>query len=421
MSERGAILNALLDRYENSRHLMEPGASNRRVMLQPTKKKKDLPGYDMEYAPVRDAFNAAARELEAKHLVRIEWDSTRMVMITIALELEQVMQSCELAGRVHPRVRAAQVIRQTEDALRAASVPWVAAWRDAVLRNAREKLEAPSFYRDGGTQLADLLRAFHVYDALADSITIRAFSIAAYRDSKYFERNVRRTFLAAARKYCAELAALCEDAVFTEQEKLSERDQLAFLGIYARPELYEMSGSFSLYTEKGPIDFHAAMPYGLAVPGTLVNAVAKAELGAVRTVTFIENKTNYDEYLLSEQRPDELVVYHGGFLSPQKKKLVKLLCGAVSDTARIRFWADIDLGGFRMFEQLRAIVPQLAPMRMSAEEVERFHEHGLPRSQAYLERLREAQEEGKLSLFADAASAILHYGVTIEQEIFLSL
>ena len=421
MSERETILNALLDRYENSRHLLEPGASNRRVMLQPTKKKKDLPEYDVEYAPVRDAFNAAARELEAQNLVQIEWDSTRMVMITIALELEQVTQSYALVRRVHPRVRAEQIIRQTEDMLREVSSPWIAAWRDEVLKNAREALKAPPFYRDGGTQLADLLRAFRSYDALTDSITMRAFSIAAYCDSKYFERNVRKTFLAAARKYCAELAALCEDTVFTEPEKLSERDQLAFLGIYARPELYELSGSFVLYTEKGAIDFRAAMPYGLALPGTLVNAVTKAELDAIRTITFIENTTNYDEYLLSEQQPDELVFYHGGFLSPQKKKLVKLLCRAAADTVCIRFWADIDLGGFRMFEQLHAIVPQLEPMRMGAEEVERFHEHGLARSQAYLERLREAQKEGKHPLFADAVAAILHYGVTIEQEIFLSL
>jgi hypothetical protein len=33
----------------------------------------------------------------------------------------------------------------------------------------------------------------------------------------------------------------------------------------------------------------------------------------------IENKTNYDEYIEKARRSDELVLFHGGFLSPQKR------------------------------------------------------------------------------------------------------
>ena len=38
MSERNIILNRLLDKYENSKHLSEPGTSLRRVMLRVVKK-----------------------------------------------------------------------------------------------------------------------------------------------------------------------------------------------------------------------------------------------------------------------------------------------------------------------------------------------------------------------------------------------
>lgn len=60
--ERNIILTRLLDKYEKSKHLLEPGSSNRRVMLRIDK--KDLPEYKHETASVRDAFNQAAQELE---------------------------------------------------------------------------------------------------------------------------------------------------------------------------------------------------------------------------------------------------------------------------------------------------------------------------------------------------------------------
>lgn len=72
MTEQRMILNRLLDKYENSRHLSEPGASTRRVMLRV--EKKELPGYLYEDAAIRDSYNEAALELEKKHLVQLEWE-----------------------------------------------------------------------------------------------------------------------------------------------------------------------------------------------------------------------------------------------------------------------------------------------------------------------------------------------------------
>lgn len=412
MNERDVLVNRLLDKYEKSAHLLTPGRSTRRVLL--NVEKKDIPEYDYEYAPVRDAFNAAAKALEEQQLVCIEWADNRMVMQKIVLELQNVRACYRAVGRVHPGERAERVIEQTERYLKEARTPWLAAWRDRVIADAQQKLSVPQFCREDEGRLCDLLRAFQGYDALRDTISMRTFSIDIYHDSKYFERSVRGTFLGVARKYCAELAALCEE------HPLSERDQLAFLGIYARPEHYEMSGSFAVHTEKGIIDFRAAEPFGLALPGTLVDRITAIDADEIDTLTFIENKTNYDEYLCSEKGKREIAVYHGGFLSPKKKKLVRRLCEAVPESVEIRFWADIDLGGFRMFEQLHEVAPQLQPMRMGADEVERYHEYGLPRTKAYLDRLRAALDAGDFPQFSDAAQKILLYGVTIEQEIFLA-
>ena len=222
MNERDVLVNRLLDKYEKSAHLLTPGRSTRRVLL--NVEKKDIPEYDYEYAPVRDAFNAAAKALEEQQLVCIEWADNRMVMQKIVLELQNVRACYRVVGRVHPGERAERVIEQTERYLKESRTPWLAAWRDRVIADAQQKLSVPQFCREDEGRLCDLLRAFQGYDALRDTISMRTFSIDIYHDSKYFERSVRGTFLGVARKYCVELAALCEE------NPLSERDQLAFLG-----------------------------------------------------------------------------------------------------------------------------------------------------------------------------------------------
>lgn len=411
MTEQGVILNRLLDKYENSKHLSEPGTSTRRVMLRVGK--KELPEYIYEDAAIRDSYNEAALELEKQHLVQLEWVKARPVLSTVILHLDRIMPCYAAAERVHPRVRAKQVTDAVRIGLDGVAVPWIAAWREDVCKSADEQMKVPAFCKKDDASLRDLLGALRGYAALSGSITMRAFSSRCFSDTKYFERNVRDLFLTIARKYDTELALACDE------NELGEREQLAFLGIYARPELYELAGNCTIQTSQGSICIGAA-PYGLALPSTLVDFIMEIDLTAIRSITFIENKTNYDAYVMSEKQPEELVVYHGGFLSPQKKRLIASIAHAASETMKIRFWADIDTGGFRMFRHLQELIPSLTPMRMSGEFVDSFHEHGLARSEAYLSSLRIDMENGKYPLFRDAIERILNYGVTIEQETFLN-
>ena len=411
MKEAQVILNRLLDKFENSKHLSEPNVSRRRVMLRIDK--RELPEYQYEDAVVRDAYNAAARELEQQALVRLEWARKQSVLSCIVLDLERVAQCYECADRVHPQKRAEEVERLITQKLEGNPVSWIAAWRDAVCTQARNSMRVPTFCRENDHLLQDLLLTFQRYAELSGSVTMRAFSSQCFHDTKYFEPNVRELFLGIARKYNIQLAAACTEA------ELGERDQLSFLGIYARPELYELSGDCTILLQKGELRLSAAEPYGVALPSTLMSEIVDIDLKNNCCITFIENKTNYDEYLLVEKQPEELVVYHGGFLSPQKKKLFEKLAAVAGKTMQIRFWADIDLGGFCMFENLQMVFPQLEPMRMEGLFVEQYHKNGLNRPEQYLQKLQEERNAGRHPLFADAIDKILQYGVTIEQEIFL--
>ena len=412
MSERSIILNRLLDKYENSKHLSEPGTSLRRVMLRVAK--KEFPEYDYEDAAVRDVYNAAAQELERQQLVHLEWVKGRPLLSTVILNLNQVKQCYTLTGRVHPKARATHVASLISESLGGVVVPWIAAWQENTCTEAQEHMKVPSFCKNDDRLLKDMLRCFQEYAALSESVTMRTFSSKCFHDTKYFERNIREIFLRIARKYDTGLALACEEA------ELGEREQLAFLGIYARPELYELAGDCSIQTHRGNIYVGAAAPYGLALPSILVDTIAGIDLKTIQCITFIENKTNYDEYLISERQPEELVIYHGGFLSPQKRKLFALIGDAAPASTKVQFWADIDMGGFRMFEHLQSLIPRLQPMRMSGDFVEKYHQNGLVRPEKYLTKLKTDMQDGTYSLFVDAIKEILKYGVTIEQEIFLN-
>ena len=411
--KQSIILSRLLDKYENSKHLFEPGVSTRRVMLRI--EKKELPEYEYQEASVRDAFNQAAQELEKDHLVALEWVTERPVLSAIILNLDRVDACYPLVGRKHPKEQAIVVAQMIEKELSSVSTSWIILWRDELCAKAKNAFSVPAYCKRDTVFLSKLLVALAMYDSLhGNSITMRTFSSKCYHDSKYFEREIRDEFLRIAQKYCSDLSELCE------REEMGVRDKLACLGIYARPEIYELSGDFSLETARGIVHADALMPYGIALPSTAIDAITSVNLKNIGKIVFIENKTNYDEYVLSEMAANELVIYHGGFLSPQKRKLVSLIVHAILDGVPVYFWADIDLGGFQMFVHLRQLIPRLQPMRMTAEGVVAYHEMGFPRSADYLEKLRVALEKAEYPLFENAIKRIIEYGVTIEQEVFLS-
>lgn len=414
------ILNRLLDSYERSKHVIAPGTSNRRVMLDVAK--KDLKEYRYTEIAVRDAYNEGATHLASLGLISIEWLPSQAVFSRLVLNLDTVMEAYALLGRTHPRDLARAVVQRIETALSKVSVPWIRAWGDDVCNRAKAQYKVPSFCRQNLSLLDDLLIAFELYETVAadtQTMTMRAFSSRCYHNTKHFEFTVKDEFLRIARKYSDALADMTDD------DGVSWRDELAVLGIYARPELYEMSGPCRIETAKGVIDIGAAGTSGLALPAALTESIERItyEADALNSeapdLLFIENKTNYDEFLVQEKADKTVVVYHGGFLSPGKRRFISQLVAAFPETADIRFWADIDWGGFAIFEQLQALVPTLKPWRMDAEAVHRFAGVGLKRDEAYLQRLVQARDAGRFPLFDGSIQAILDTGVTIEQEAFL--
>lgn len=140
----------------------------------------------------------------------------------------------------------------------------------------------------------------------------------------------------------------------------------------------------------------------------------------VHKIMFIENKTNYDEYIEKARHHDELVIFHGRFLSPQKKRFIAQIISSSPTYTEYLFWADIDMGGFKMFTQLKSLASDLVPWKMGAMEVEQYAPHGLKRNSRYMKELENFLALPDSALFSDTIKALLLYDITIEQEVMLN-
>jgi hypothetical protein len=415
MNEAKLILNRLLDKYEQSAHFSEPGRSSRRVLIKAAG--NGLTEYDYQNVDIRDAFNAAIRDLIEKEVVFAEWLPGRKQLVFKELWLN--LKRLETAYNMAEREPLQNQINEFCSLLKASAERINTPWIQAFLSTQAEKLSSANrlsgLYKKGCVHFTDILNSFEHYDRLDDNgMTMRAFSIACYHDSKYFEKNIRDDFLVIAREYCPSLAELLAD------QDLGDREQLAFLGVYARPEIYEFAGPLIIETEDGICDCFPLSRFGCALTSTAVFGIRKLHMDNVHRIMFIENKTNYDEYIEKARRNDELVVYHGGFLSPQKKKLLLQIVSSCPAHTEYLFWADIDMGGFKMFAQLKSLAPRLIPWRMSAKEVQRYAPLGLKRNSHYMKELEGYLALPDSALFADTIKSLLLYDITIEQEVMLN-
>lgn len=142
----------------------------------------------------------------------------------------------------------------------------------------------------------------------------------------------------------------------------------------------------------------------------------------ISRLLFIENRTNYESYINGEhqtesRRTTELVVYHGGYHGPAKSRFFRMLVRALPAGAQVLYWGDIDLGGLRIFQQIRSnIAPGLQPWRMDAQTLLANRDKALPFSDNYRQALEKALADPAMQDFRDVIESMLATGLRLEQE-----
>lgn len=199
--------------------------------------------------------------------------------------------------------------------------------------------------------------------------------------------------------------------------QVSDNEILAQCGILPHQELIEFCGPFDACYHETFLPF-ACYDVGVCLKSNMATKLTNISLSNVSTLTFIENYTNYTTYIQTKQK-DELVIYHGGFYSPTKAAFYIRLEDALHEHMQVRFWADIDLGGFEMFVRLKKIFTTLTPMRMAKNDYEQQLAYARSVSEEYCTKVSALFEKDDYAIFYDVINVICYHKKVVEQESFL--
>lgn len=407
------ILNLLLDRYERSGHCLPGKQSNRRIAL--SLMRGEYPPY-RENDPRTQEINAAIERLAADGLVTFTWRKgyEGWLFDKVYLELEALPQVYAKTGRTPVADTAnqlSQLVQQTKTQIR---MPWKLRFLDEELFRIEKNLR-PSRLLSGDLERVKGILTVLQYTERGPEL-MRVISVNCFHDSKYLERNLLSSLSSIVKVYDPELA----NYQAADEELLSQNAVLAQLGILTYPEIFELCGSVRLIFAQLELDI-SPFRKGFCLQSENLDSVVRIGLDDIRSILFVENRTNYRHILLRGIPAHQLVVLHGGFYSPTRRRLFQLLSDALPASIETSFWGDIDLGGFLMFTRLKqSVFPGLIPYRMGLEDYRMYRPSGIKRSATYLASIQKQMENGAFDpAFIPVACAILEDEVTIEQEIML--
>ena len=407
------ILNLLLDRYERSGHCLSGKQSNKRIAL--TMRPKEYAVYKDNDPKVQE-INSIVLAMANEGLISFAWRKgyENWLLEKVYLELGRLSDAYARVKRV-PLVVTAQTLRQLiQLAQEQITTPWKCRFLGDEYTRLCEKLRpSPLFPQD--SELAEAVLKVLAYTEQGPEL-MRVISTNCFRNSKYLEKNLVSKLVSIAKAYEPELMKYRA----MEEDVLSQNEVLKQIGILTYPEIYEMHGCIRLVLAEAVVDT-GAFGGGFCLQSENVDSLLKLQFGGTKTVLFVENRTNYRRLVLNGGMKDTLIVFHGGFYSQTKRKFFRMIADSLSSSMKVKFWGDIDLGGFLMFTRLkRDLFPELVPYRMDQGEYETYKAFGIERSATYLELLRQRMSDGSYDLiFNPVAEAILAYGRTVEQEIML--
>lgn len=401
MDNESIILNKLLDKFEDR----TPG-SNRRVMIKFDKSDIKIP--DIESSAYRE-FREDMLYLQSRGFIELDWIRKDYLIKSVWLKLENVDTVYAYLERENRAAKVNRVIILIDKTLERIDLEWLRAYLLSSREYMRKNNILTGVWGKEPPFLINFLSALiGINDLHGGSISMRAFSIYIYSDSKFFEREMKPFIITVIKNNEPDLKDI---------DEISDREVLAQVGIIMMSEIFEFCGNVRINFVGGTVDF-SPVKKGACILDESISDICSIDIFDTDRIIFIENKTNYTEYCLNRQTDRELVVYHGGFYSPKHGEFFRKLCDCKDIPAYL--WSDIDYGGFKMFMRLKKnIVPLLEPLNMDIDSFERYKEKGLKRDDKYIMMLQRLMEDPDYSVFYEVISAIINSKVTVEQECFL--
>lgn len=401
MDYESLVLNKLLDKFE-----VRTAGSNRRVRIVCSKKEVNIPDIESEeYGIFRDDMIS----LKTKGYIEFDWIQKNYIINSIWLNLDNVEIVYRYLERTEKNIKVNAVVNRIDKTLNEVNNDWIYNYLENVKNSILTSNKITGIWNNEHTLIDNFLSALiNISKLKGKPISMRAFSVNVYGDSKFFEREIKQHIVTAIKN---------NEPNLIDVEEISDREVLAQVGIIMMPEIFEFCGNIKISFANGVVDF-SPIKNGACVSSECISEIHNVDIFKTDRIIFIENKTNYSEYCLNNKSDRELVVYHGGFYSPQRGEFFSKICSG-TDIPKY-FWGDIDYGGFKMFMRLKNnIINTLQPLNMDIDSYNRYKENGLKKNDDYIAKLNELTLDSAYDIFKDIISAIVYEKVTVEQESFI--
>ncbi len=423
------ILNKLLDKYEKSSHYRETSLSNRRVIIKLGSRSLDLKEYDIENYDKKMQIHTAVSRLSEMNLIGYKWERAEEgnILAEIWLSLENLDSAYREVGRISKKDVVNDVLSQIQQILSSSVTPidsdagsWILPGLEEIYNSSKASLSISSALPVDYELAGAFLKVLNdLSQPNFPEISIRAFSLSCFHDSKYLEKNLFSRLLSFVRNQCPNFRDI------PAEEAVPEIELLEAVNLYRNPEIYEFCGAVQVTFRASQLNANMTIDYGIFGRGAALHSgsltdVISMDAPEISKVLFIENRTNYEDYIAGKRTSDELVIFHGGFHNKKKANFFRFLVNAVPLTAEIYHWGDIDLGGMKIFMQIQKdIAPNLMPYKMDSQTLLTMENYGISYSQAYRSQLLKAVEMSGFLQFSELIQAMLETGLRLEQEAFL--
>lgn len=408
------LLSALLDRYERSRGFKESRSQQRRIQLQMHgAKKTDFPSYDIEDSSVRSSINEAAMNLAKQGLIELEWmrGEEQHILRRIALKAEALPAAYRLTGRKSLADSSLQLEERLQRIQQTSSRAWIQSYLkdelDFLKKNRRPRTTFPT----DATLQKEWLTVLEALDVQVPEHPLleRVFSLRYLGHSKEFEKHHRSRLLSVLRKY-----------LLLDTAEMSEEDILRQAGLEKYPEWFSFCGAVQLTWPDGKTLDIAALGDGVQISATDATQVHFSFAPQVNTLLFIENKANYFDTIRKHSSAEQVVVFHGGYYSPQRGRFFQQLCQAAGPQVQLLHWGDIDLGGFEMNSRLRReIDSRIRPWRMDVEQLQSHCQQADTFSDQYAAKLEHLLQDPYSQNSKGVIAYMLKSRLRLEQESLL--
>jgi len=411
MNYKNLILNRLLSKFEKSKAYLDKNKLNRRILLK--LRSSEFPEYDIENTEIKENINSVIEELHKRGFIEYEWlkfeeDNIIDKVWLIQDRIEDIYRN---AGRIPKKTRVNNVLIMLREARANISELWLKKFLEDVEVSIESKKSITPFLPDELELIKALLDALRVInDKGEEEYLERVFSLKCFRDSKFFERNLKKRIIDIIKKYL----------LSGEAEGYSDEEILAQTGIVKVPEQIDFCGGVAGTLDGHQVDF-SLFNKGITINSYTAKGLKIAELKSTKKVLFIENKANYIDYTFKKREKDELVIFHGGFYSPVRGLFFRKIYEAGHrDHVEFYHWGDIDAGGFKIFNRLKNnIIPELKPYLMDREAFISQKDYWMNFDEDYGSILKEMIKKEEFKEFHNIIELMLEEKARLEQEAFL--